>query len=321
MEIQGKNVSITLLKEGVCIDFGRGLGFDTHDRKVSRHHITFQLQEDKTKVGFNVTGKNPVWVYSSRNGEIRVYRSERGEMESGDLFCVSANNPVWFNLKRTEFESRELGFDDELTKSLQSSHGLPGSEDLEMEDGDLSNMDPIKEFGFVVMGHEFDGYPKKMIRDSKNWDWFLEEDGEKSDGDEDSDRKWKKRARKKRKKGEGDDDDDGDGDDDWTGESEDDAELITKLRDVQKPKYSTRSKDHDYGIKVTRVTKKSQQKDTTQTNETDTEDTEEAEEDEDETLGGFIVGDEGVGEEEEIDEDEEEEEEEEEFNDDDDEEE
>ncbi|PWA66249.1 hypothetical protein CTI12_AA321370 [Artemisia annua] len=38
--------------------------------------------------------------------------------------------------------------------------------------GDVSDFDdPVKEFGFVVMGHEFDHYPKKMIRDIRNWDW------------------------------------------------------------------------------------------------------------------------------------------------------
>ncbi|GKB13857.1 hypothetical protein Tco_0847780, partial [Tanacetum coccineum] len=40
------------------------------------------------------------------------------------------------------------------------------------------------EFGFVVMGHEFDNYPKKMIHDIRSRDWFLEEHKEDSDEDD-----------------------------------------------------------------------------------------------------------------------------------------
>ncbi|GKD67972.1 hypothetical protein Tco_1322062, partial [Tanacetum coccineum] len=96
-------------------------------------------------------------------------------------------------------------------------------------------------FKFLVIGYEFDHYPKKMIRDIRNWDWFLEEHKEEdSDEDEVSDRKLKKGKRRKRKKGGANDDED---DDVWTGESEEDAELIKKLKNDNKPKYSTISKD------------------------------------------------------------------------------
>lgn len=71
----------------------------------------------------------------------------------------------------------------------------------------------------------------------KTWNWFLEEPNEDSDEDEVSHKKGKKGLRRKRKKDEGNDDDE------WTGESEDDKEVIAEVRKVQKPKYSTRSKE------------------------------------------------------------------------------
>ncbi|PWA69927.1 hypothetical protein CTI12_AA291940 [Artemisia annua] len=93
------------------------------------------------------------------------------------------------------------------------------------------------EFKFLVIGHEFGHYPKKMIRDIRNWDWFLEEEHkEDSDEDEVSDRKPTKGKRRKRKKGGANDDED---DDVWTGESEEDAELIKKLKNDPKPKYKS----------------------------------------------------------------------------------
>ncbi|GKA77259.1 hypothetical protein Tco_0783720 [Tanacetum coccineum] len=70
----------------------------------------------------------------------------------------------------------------------------------------------LSEFDFVVMGHEFDHYQKKMIRDIRNWDWFLEEHKEDSGEDEED---------------EVNDDED---DNVWTGESEKDPELIKKLK-------------------------------------------------------------------------------------------
>ena len=106
------------------------------------------------------------------------------------------------------------------------------------------------------MGHEFDHYPKQMLHDIRNWDWFLEEP--------------------KR-------------------ESDDDKELVAKLRKVDRPKYSTRSKDCDKPHKETKGSKNFLQKKTRGANE-----------DDDETLGGFIVEEDDVEQEEETDEDEEE---------------
>lgn len=36
----------------------------------------------------------------------------------------------------------------------------------------------------MVEGHEFDGYPKKMMPDIQNWNWFVEEEGRDGEGDD-----------------------------------------------------------------------------------------------------------------------------------------
>uniref|UniRef100_A0A5B7BKW5 Uncharacterized protein n=1 Tax=Davidia involucrata TaxID=16924 RepID=A0A5B7BKW5_DAVIN len=309
MEIAGEDGSKTLLKDGFKREFGRGFGFDSSDRTVSRLHVSFQLRRDenqtapnsKTRVFFEVLGKNPIWVCNRANGEIRVFRRfERGEMEGGDMFCVSAKKPKWFTLKRIEFEGAdenemksELGNENELAESLKSSSGLGGVAGLELESVDVSDIDPVKEFGFLVIGHEFENYPRQMIHDAKNWDWFLEEPKRDSEDDEILEKRRKYGVRRKREKAEG------NGDDDWMGESEDDKESITRLKKAQRTNYSTvstRSKDHGKPIKDTRISKHSAQKKAIRANEED---------ENDDTLGGFIVIEDDVEEEEEEEEEEE----------------
>ncbi|CAI9767147.1 unnamed protein product [Fraxinus pennsylvanica] len=295
MEIEGTDRSKTLIKPGQTREFGRGQGFNSIDKTISRHHVSFHLPKNETRVYFHVIGKNPIWVHTAKFNEVKAFRStEKGEMESGDMFCVSAKNPIWFTLKKTEIEvpddgenenelKRESCLESTLAESLQSGSGPKGVEELEPESVDISGIDPIKEFEFVVMGHEFDRYPKKMIRDVKNFDWFLEKPGEDSDDDE---KKVKKGGRRKRKKGE-------QNDDEWTGESEDDKEVITKSRNVQRRKYTTRSKDHN---KLDNDTSKSKCTAGMKSRNMDEED---EDEDDDETLGGFIATDEDSEQEEE----------------------
>lgn len=284
MEIEGTDGSKTLLKPGSTIDFGRGFGFTSDDRTVSRRQILFQIHnppsdhhEDETEVSFEVVGRNPIWVYSNRDGEVRTFRKfERGEMENGDMFCVSANKPIWFTLKRIDFVKKELEMETQLAESLQSSLCPVGIE-LDFGNVDISGIDPVQEFGFLVVGHEFDGYPKRMIREIKNWNWFIEDERAESDTDDDSDRKGRK-GRKRKKKGEGDDDE-------WTGESGDENELPTISKKLQGSKYITRSKDKP---NAKRNKPSTQQK--TRPSEEEYEE-EEDEDEEDETLGGFIVDD------------------------------
>lgn len=136
----------------------------------------------------------------------------------------------------------------------------------------------------MVMGREFDGYPKKMVSDIRNWDWLIEELRDESDCDEG-------RGRKRKSIGKNDDEE-------WTGESEEEKEAITKSRKSQRPKYMTRSKDGGKPSKDVGKVKPSAQR-----RNTSNEDSED-----DETLGGFIVEDDELEEDKDVGDEEEEEE-------------
>ncbi|CAK7356875.1 unnamed protein product [Dovyalis caffra] len=274
MELEGEDGSKIEVGSGSKAVFGRGCGLNTKDRTVSRGHVIFDL--DNQTVFFQVVGKNPVWVRSGE--EVKIFRRlEKGVVAAGDWFCISSQNPVWFCLKEGIGGRRRV---------LESDSGDWGSERF-----DLSKIDPVKEFGFLVIGHEFDCYPRQRIKDAGSWDWFIEEPEQDSEDGDSFERK-KKSVRGKRKKKVGGNDDD---DDDWTGESEDDKEIVGKIRKVDRPKYSTRSKEGNKPSQYTKRKVVSARK----INEDDNED--------DETLGGFIVDEEEEERGEEGDEEEEEE--------------
>ncbi|PWA73663.1 hypothetical protein CTI12_AA259480 [Artemisia annua] len=98
-------------------------------------------------------------------------------MKLGDSFCVGCKDLVWFKVREVE----GVDFDD-IGESLGGEIdeiGSLGGESESLGGGDVTDVDvddPVKEFGFVVMGHEFDNYPKRMIQDIRNWD--CEEDAE-----------------------------------------------------------------------------------------------------------------------------------------------
>ncbi|KAL0817059.1 hypothetical protein Bca101_073503 [Brassica carinata] len=187
---------------------------------------------------------------------------ETGEVKAGDRFCVSGQLPIWFTLKRR----------DERVSDGES--GL-----------DCIDSDPVKEFGFLVIGKEFDQYPKSRIRDVKQWEWFLEDStkGNSDDDDEDDgDKKGRKGLSKKRRRGKKRNEED----DDWSAESEEDKELIVKSKRVVSPTYSTRSKKTKKDVNASSSSSSSRAQ-TKQRGSVDID-----EEDEDETLGGFIVSDE-----------------------------
>lgn len=323
MEIEGSDGSKTQLKPYSTTVFGRGNGYP-NDLAVSRRHISFELNlstdppdsQTDPRVSFEVLGKNPVWVFSKKiDGKIRVFkRFQRGELGFGDKFCLSPKDPVWFTVKEVEKKEMEDEreskrgeiegrVNDELSQSLEISYGVDGNGDFGLDFVDVSNIDPVQEFGFLVIGHEFDHYPKQMIRDVKNWDWFLEDPRRDSDDEEEKGgRRGGRRGKRKKTKG------DDDVEEEWTGESEDEEIVTTKARKVQRPTYQTRSKDRGKPNKERKDRKAS----TKSSSEEEEEEEEYEEDEEDETLGGFIVEDETVEEDEDA-EDEEEEEEEEEF--------
>ncbi|XP_002521393.2 protein PXR1 [Ricinus communis] len=268
MEIEGDDGSrIEVESDGFETVFGRGLGYNTKDRTVSRRHVLFKTENNQTepRVSFQVIGKNPLWVRKSGESErdIKVFRKfDKGEVGAGDWFCISSQNPVWFNLKKIGAVKEE--------NDLESEN---------LERNNLSQIDPVKEFGFLVIGHEFDCYPKQRIKDANNWDWFIEEPEQDS---EDDDERFENNKKRKREKKSGDNYDDDD--DDWSGESEEDKVIVGKISKVERSKYSTRSKDRKNKTKTCKDT--ARKKDSLQKKTMSIDNDED-----DETLGGFIVND------------------------------
>ncbi|KAG7625131.1 putative transcription factor interactor and regulator FHA-SMAD family [Arabidopsis thaliana] len=280
MEIEGEDGTKLFLKTGVKDVFGRGAGFNTEDLTVSRRHVSLVFKpaaagtEPSDMVSFEVLGRNPVWIRAVEKGKkIQTWRKpETGEIATGDQFCVSGNHPIWFTLKRR----------DEVMEERALDHG-----EIEL------NIDPVKEFGFLVIGKEFDQYPKSRVRDIKQWEWFLEDSTNgNSDDDEDGDKKGRKGLGKKRRRKKGNEDDD------WSVESDEDKELMVKSKRVVTPTYSTRSKKTKKDSNASSSSSNGAQ--TKQRGRADVEE----EDDDDETLGGFIVSDEEAKLEEEEEEDE-----------------
>ncbi|CAH2053782.1 unnamed protein product [Thlaspi arvense] len=279
MEIEGEDGTKLYLKPGVQAVFGRGVGFSTDDRTVSRRHASLELKpaaagtERSDRVSIEVIGRNPVWVRTGQpGGKIQTFRkSETGEIAAGERFCVSGHLPVWFTLKRR----------DEATEERASS-GESGLDSI-----DTSDIDLVKEFGFVVIGKEFDQYPKSRILDVKQWEWYLEDSTNRNsddDDDDDGDKKRRKGLSKKRRRKKGNEDDD------WSVDSEEDKELMVKSKSAKSPRYSTRSNKTKKDPNASSSSSSSRAQ-TKQRGSVDVEEDED-DDDDDETLGGFIVSDE-----------------------------
>ncbi|XP_045799974.1 VID27-like protein [Trifolium pratense] len=281
MEFQGEDGSKFPLQTSDKLLFGRGFGFNTDDHTVSRRHVSFQLNESESespRVSFQVIGRNPIWVLKNNDGTLNLFRKfDMGHLELGDRFCLSGGKtPIWFNFSKNQDSECEIDFDQI----------------------DVSQFDPVKEFGFLLMKHEFDQYPKGMIRNAENWEWFLEEPSKESEDEDDSDETRKIRGKRKVfKENE---------DDEWTGDSEDDKDLVAKMGKGKKPRYSTRSKDKRGSNSNVKASNNSKRKKATSGDETVDDD----DDDDDETLGGFIVTDDEDEDEEQTNDDDDEEEEE-----------
>lgn len=148
---------------------------------------------------------------------------------------------------------------------------------------DLSHIDPVAEFGFLVEGSEFEQYGKRRVHDVDRWDLFLGKDPEKSSEDEDEDfREEKKLEGKKGKHKKKREAKDKKEDEDWTGEGEEETTQINKLKGSKKPKaFKTRTssrRDSCSTVLASTGSNKKQLDDDIDEN--------------DETLGGFIVDDE-----------------------------
>ncbi|CAA7408774.1 unnamed protein product [Spirodela intermedia] len=287
-------------------EIGRGRGFDTPDRTVSRRHVSFQLiapveDDGEARVSFEVLGRNPIIIVTPGGNKI-VRRSEEGELSAGDRVSLSLRHPIFFSLKcRDGGEGRVEGGMTETAPERERTEEDEGIEDAGLEDSwrfpssDLSQIDPVREFGFMVREHEFDDYLKR-IREPEKWNWFLADERENSDKEEEEAVENTKKGERKAQRG-------GEDDEEWRGDSEDEKMAAAKAGGAERPGYLTRSEkkrskpspgDLKAGMEVDGARKRR---------------SEEEEDEEDETLGGFIVGDNGE------EEGEQEEEEEEEFDD------
>ncbi|CAN6194806.1 unnamed protein product [Urochloa humidicola] len=317
----GGSRAVSLSVDSPTADLGRGDlgGGPSADRTVSRRHVSLRLLDDgvdgEPGVAFEVVGRNPVVVRSPNGGGSgSVFRrGEKGELRPGDALSLSLKAPAFWAVRRRKEGNREgeveveaavldaverrekrtrerkerereqrAAEEEAAMEVTEEEEGAAGS-DVEGLEIDLASIDPVREFGFLSMGHEFDGYPKGRIRAPKDWNWFLEETKRSSDDEDDEVSNGRGRSKalgqnKKRKDGEGEDDN-------WTDVSEDEKESLARGPSVKRSKYVTRSKDP----------KKLRQEDSNVTggdNDIKDEEVEEEEDEEDETLGGFVVNDE-----------------------------
>jgi hypothetical protein len=128
MEIEGEEGSKIEVGIGSKAVFGRGCGFNTKDRRVSRRHVIFELDDNQT-VSFQVVGKNPICVRSGEENVKIFRRLQKGVVAAGDWFCISSQNPVRFRLKK------RIG-----GRRVQESD----SGNWYSERFDLSKIDPVK---------------------------------------------------------------------------------------------------------------------------------------------------------------------------------
>lgn len=313
---------------GRGLGLGSGPAATTADRTVSRRHLSLRLigpagdeadggdSSVESRVSFEVIGKNPILVYSSSGGDKRVYRnSEKGELSAGDRFSLSLKNPSFFIVGRKGGGGKAAGVEKRVLDAVErrerrtlerrkekerraraeasvdegDEEDTNGGPELELGSIDVSHIDPVREFGFLVRGHEFDHYPKQKIRPIEDWNWFLEDPRGVSD-DEEATSPNRKVGRRKKKRG-------GDSEDEnWNGESEEEKVMAAKVGSANRPKHSTRSK----GVRK-QHNDASSGRHSALTKDVKTHKDKVMEEDEeDETLGGFIVDDEEEEEEEEV---------------------
>lgn len=141
-------------------EIGRGRGFATADRTVSRRHVSFEPtapvegdgegkggRDAEARVSFEVLGRNPI-VVVTRGGSKRIFRrSEAGELSTGDRVSLSLRHPIFFSLKHRgggEGGVTEATPEQERTEEDEGigDAGLEGS--LRFPSSDLSQIDPVR---------------------------------------------------------------------------------------------------------------------------------------------------------------------------------
>lgn len=182
-----------------------------------------------------------------------------------------------------------------LERRQQQAHMLPGGQAREVEDisdaqqgaheaDDVviktENIDPVKDFGFLVEGSEFDQYKNRCQSVGGRWIWPPPTSSAKSPRDDDiEDRHTKKRGRKKTRE---------EDDDEWGG---DDQEEEVAIASATKRKVGAKLnlRSHEPSTSKNRDVSIKSKKPGGRTVKNREEEEEEDEDEADETLGGFIV--------------------------------
>ncbi|KAH9329470.1 hypothetical protein KI387_001578, partial [Taxus chinensis] len=292
MEVVGDDVVLSL-EQGSRMVMGRRNPSNlvvSADPTVSRRQLALEWQNapdsnsnGNARVYLQVLGANPICILRSGAGAAAdsslefLKKGESAYVGIGDKFSLSVKEPHFFALKKGGIEE---AVERRERRAVERKHneGI----DLSLESLNLSYIDPVAEFGFLVEGSEFEQFGKRCINDMDKWSWYLIKDPEKSSDDEDSVEEGKpiggKGTSEKKKEAKS-----ANRDIDWMGESEEEKERINKLKMGKNPTpVKTRSKSsrrHATSNAPKSVTSKQNQLD----NNID---------DDDETLGGFIVDDE-----------------------------
>lgn len=169
MELESEDGTTIPIQFGVETVIGRelGLGFgpSSTDRTVSRRHLSLRLINDpieKFRAGFEVIGKNPIWVCAEADGGRRIYKnSEKGELRAGDKVSLSLKKPSFWVVKRRGEENEE---DEEKRRVLDAverrekrtlerrrekavrakEEVFEDEDDEEIGNVDVSQIDPVK---------------------------------------------------------------------------------------------------------------------------------------------------------------------------------
>lgn len=150
MEVVSEDGSLIQMKPGQTRKLGRAHGLNAADKTISRRHLSFFIprvaNDQEIHLQFEVLGRNPIYV--NKDNEVKIFRRyEIGEMENGDMFCVSVKNPVWYTVRKIQNggESvRQNDLESELAGNLESGFGFKGVEYLQPDGVDISDIDPVK---------------------------------------------------------------------------------------------------------------------------------------------------------------------------------
>lgn len=191
-------------------------------------------------------------------------------------------------------QQQEQNRNKEGTGLMEEVEDVPNSESeaskLEKFSVDTENIDPVKEFGFLVEGLEFDQYKKRHKLDGGRWVWPPAEKSLADSGSDEDDQDQHERHRQSRKGKKRIDEDE----EEWKGDDQDEKVAVASAKKRKEgAKVNLRSHEPSSSKKRDTAVRKavSGSKSKLQEEEIEDEDEEEEEDEADESLGGFIVND------------------------------